>query len=130
MKYSSSAFRKLSLESKGVFKIGLYTIPWKKCSIIEIRKIVAGERLKQLEELSVQKKAIYKAHIWKKMFCDKWQLFTGSIKGEILENLVKNRGKFMEPAFILFKSVFIAACCLPDFFFLLTALCCSFLFMF
>ena len=56
-------FRKLSLESKGVFKIGLYTIPWKKCSIIEIRKIVAAERLEQLEELSVQKKAIYKAHI-------------------------------------------------------------------
>ena len=41
------------------------------------------------------------------MFCDKWQLFIGSIKEEILENLVENRGKFMEPAFILFKSVFV-----------------------
>lgn len=39
------------------------------------------------------------------MFCDNRQLFISSVKEEILEKLVKNRGKFMEPAFILFKSV-------------------------
>lgn len=58
----SNCLRTLSLESKRVFKIDLYTVAWKKSSIIEI-KIVAAERLEQLEELSVQKKTIYKAHI-------------------------------------------------------------------
>lgn len=43
--------------------MGLYDIPWKNCSITEIRKIAAVERLEQLEELSVLKKVIYTAHI-------------------------------------------------------------------
>lgn len=125
----SNCLRTLSLESKRVFKIDLYTVAWKKSSIIEI-KIVAAERLEQLEELSVQKKTIYKAHIWKKMFCDRWQLFIGSIKEEILEKLVKNRGKFMEPAFIHFKNVSIEKLAFFQrlfFFFSFNALCCSFL---
>lgn len=58
----STAFRKR--EIKGVFfLLGLYDILRKNCSITEIRKIAAAERLEQLKELSVLKKVIYTAHI-------------------------------------------------------------------
>ena len=48
-------------KQKSFFFIGFYAVPWKKCSIKEIRRIATTERLEQLEELSVQKKTIYKA---------------------------------------------------------------------
>jgi hypothetical protein len=45
------------LESKGVYEIDPEDILWEACKVIEIRQIAVA-RYVQLEELSVEKKAI------------------------------------------------------------------------